>query len=236
MNINLDLLFFLIVAVLSPLVDLWYYPRFLRHCAAGVPGARSGLYIVGILVQWTLVACLITLWGVRQRPASMLGLAFVTPWRLAAGLLFFVAYAVLAWKQRQALISRPERLQKLMGRTPRAEALLPHTIGELRGFVCLAITAGFCEEVLFRGFVTWYISSWIGTLPALAISSILFGFQHLYLGMEHVVRTAVVGLVFGLIVLASGSLWPAILIHATMDLLAGELGFRAFARPVTPPD
>jgi membrane protease YdiL (CAAX protease family) len=43
------------------------------------------------------------------------------------------------------------------------------------------------------------------------------------------VRTSTVGLVLGIVVLASGSLWAAIAIHTMMDLVAGDLGWRAFA-------
>jgi membrane protease YdiL (CAAX protease family) len=206
----------------------------MRSSEAGVPGARPRLYAVGIAVEWTLAACVLALWVLRRRPVSMLGLGFSGPWRLAAGLAFFVMYAVLAFKQRRALIARPERLLKLFGRMPRAEALVPRTIGELRGFACLALTAGFCEELLFRGFVTWYVSLWSGSLLAIAFTSILFGLQHLYLGKEHVARAAVGGLLFGIVAVASGSLWPAILLHATVDLVAGDLGFRALGGPPPP--
>ena len=43
----------------------------------------------------------------------------------------------------------------------------------------------------------------------------------------HVVRTAIVGAVFGLLVIGTGSLSLAIVLHPAMDLLGGAVGGRA---------
>ena len=47
-----------------------------------------------------------------------------------------------------------------------ARPLLPHTPGELRGFNLLSITAGICEEVLYRSYIWWYVAVWTGPLLA----------------------------------------------------------------------
>lgn len=94
----------------------------------------------------------------------------------------------------------------------------------------LSITAGICEEVLFRGFVPGYLVGWTGPILAIAISCVLFGFAHVYLGAQQVLRTSVVGALLAGIVVASGSLWPAMIVHATLDLNSGDLGFHALSR------
>lgn len=81
---------------------------------------------------------------------------------------------------------------------------------------------------MFRGFVFWYLGTWAGPVVATLVSSILFGFGHIYLGRAQVPKTAIGGLVACLVVLASGSLWPAIVMHAAVDLENGELGYRLF--------
>jgi len=220
-----DHVLLVIVALLTPLVDWLWYPRLVRATAAGVPGARGRFYLTGSLWSWTLTVCVLGLWASRERPWSGLGLGASTPLRLGIGLLLAAAYVALMLKQRRALLARPERLARLRRGMESAEALLPHTPGERWGFAMVAITAGVCEEVLFRGFVLWYAGVWAGPVLAVAISSILFGFAHLYLGVTHVIRTAIVGVIFALIVLAAGSLWPAMLIHAAMDLVAGDLAY-----------
>jgi hypothetical protein len=50
-----------------------------------------------------------------------------------------------------------------------------------------------------------------------------------------VIRTAVLGLVFALIVLAAGSLWPAMIAHALLDLHSGDVGYRALGEDLALP-
>jgi membrane protease YdiL (CAAX protease family) len=92
----------------------------------------------------------------------------------------------------------------------------------------LAVTAGLCEEFLYRGFAIWYFTSLFGTVAGFALAVGLFGVAHLYLGRIHAVRAGVVGALFGILVIGTGSLWPAIVLHVAMDLIGGELGGRAF--------
>lgn len=58
-------------------------------------------------------------------------------------------------------------------------------------FALVALTAGTCEDFLFRGYVTWcFLGFWpggrIGLVFAVIISAILFGFAHIYLGVRQV--------------------------------------------------
>lgn len=86
-----------------------------------------------------------------------------------------------------------------------------------------------CEEIMFRGFVLWYIRVWTGLVPAALISCVVFGLAHAYLGSAHVLRTTLFGVFMVLLVLVSGSLWPAMIVHAAVDLNSGELSFRALS-------
>jgi membrane protease YdiL (CAAX protease family) len=107
-----------------------------------------------------------------------------------------------------------------------SDALLPRTASERTGFVFVSLTAGICEEFLYRGFVLWYFSSQLGTFAGAVAATLLFGFAHVYLGWNHVFRTARIGVIFMLVVLSCGSLIPAMIMHAVMDLVAGDLGYR----------
>src|SRR3989442_993998 len=117
----------------------------------------------------------------------------------------------------------------LMALLPRGEAWwywppIVRALDEQRLFAVLAVTAGLCEEFLYRGFALWYFTSLAGSVAGFALAAVLFGLGHLYLGRMHVVRTAIVGAVFGLLVTGTGSLWLAIVVHAAMDLLGGAIG------------
>ena len=55
----------------------------------------------------------------------------------------------------------------------------------------------------------------------MAAASIPFGAVHAYQGWSGAVRAGLLGFVFGVVVLLTGSVWPAVLAHAGLDLLAG---------------
>lgn len=116
-------------------------------------------------------------------------------------------------------------------------ALLPRTPAERRWFALLAVTAGICEELLYRGFglagLRW-VAPGLGT-PALAIiTGAAFGFAHLYQGRLGVTLTGILGAYLGWITIAVGSLVPAMLLHALLDLRI--LGLPLEAVPVVTPE
>jgi Type II CAAX prenyl endopeptidase Rce1-like len=89
-------------------------------------------------------------------------------------------------------------------------------IKSLAGF-----TAGVCEETLFRGFLLHYLQVFPWTLNltlALLISSVIFGFNHLYQGAGGVAGSAIVGFLFGLLFLLTGNLLLPIIFHGVIDL------------------
>lgn len=101
--------------------------------------------------------------------------------------------------------------------------VMPRTRPEMALFGGVALTAGFCEECLFRGFFIWALSPWIGWWGAAALSLAIFALGHLYQGWSGVIRTGLIGLLFTIVVAVSGSLWPAIALHAILDLGQGVM-------------
>jgi membrane protease YdiL (CAAX protease family) len=88
-------------------------------------------------------------------------------------------------------------------------------------FALLAVTAGVCEELLFRGFGIAYLRwLWPGSprVAVIAITAVAFGLVHLYQGPRGVVLTGLVGAYLAWLVLSTGSLLPAMVIHALLDL------------------
>ncbi len=87
-------------------------------------------------------------------------------------------------------------------------------------------TAGFGEELVWRGFLMGRVARLLGGgrsgwVAALIVTSALFGLGHAYQGPTGVVLTAFAALVFGLVYLAAGrNLWTVIIAHGTTDTLA----------------
>jgi membrane protease YdiL (CAAX protease family) len=63
---------------------------------------------------------------------------------------------------------------------------------------------------------------------ALAVATV-FGLAHVYQGAAGVVVTTMMGAVLGLLVVATGSLLPAVVLHAVLDLRALLVAPRAAA-------
>jgi membrane protease YdiL (CAAX protease family) len=100
-------------------------------------------------------------------------------------------------------------------------ALLPRSRQERTVFALLAVTAGICEEFVVRGFGIAYLHwLWPGAprLAVIVITAAVFGLGHLYQGLRGVVVTGLVGAFFAWLVLSTGSLVPAMVLHALLDL------------------
>lgn len=103
--------------------------------------------------------------------------------------------------------------------------LLPHTEREYHTFVALSITAGICEELLCRGYMMWVLRPYMNLPSAIALSAVVFGLGHAYQGAKGILKTAGVGIVMNLIVVASGWLIPAMVVHALIDATSGMLAY-----------
>jgi membrane protease YdiL (CAAX protease family) len=100
-------------------------------------------------------------------------------------------------------------------------ALLPRTAGERRLFTVVGVTAGVCEEWLYRGFFLAVVAALAGGLPTgvlVVVAAVAFGLAHAYQGVGGVLTTAVLGAIMATLYLDSGSLLLPVLLHAAIDL------------------
>jgi membrane protease YdiL (CAAX protease family) len=108
-----------------------------------------------------------------------------------------------------------------------AERILPQNNRELLPFLALAVTAGLCEEFLYRGFaMAALVGAGFSTALAVVLSSIIFGLAHLYQGRSGFAGTTLLGLLFGGARTLFGSLIPVSAWHTGVDLVAGLAGPR----------
>jgi membrane protease YdiL (CAAX protease family) len=186
------------------------------------------VYGVNVVVLWGFAAAAVGICGwawVSESPARSADWLWA-PAILAPGLgVAAAAYFVLAllpllqslrgprWRRAYAAAFR-----RSMSDIP---GLLPDSPLERLAFVLVSLSAGICEETLFRGFLIRFLHEGALGLPlaaALVASSLMFGLGHAYQGVKGVLGTAVAGLAFGLLFLLSGSLIACILLHALVDL------------------
>jgi membrane protease YdiL (CAAX protease family) len=187
---------------------------------------RKSLYSSTILFQW--VAAGVAAWRASAHgfTAGQLGLSAANPALVGvAAILGAGILATLQWFNLRRMGQMPEparaRLRAL------AERILPRSTSERLLFFTLAVTAGICEEFLYRGFAMAAFTR--ATLPlwsVVMISSILFGAAHLYQGRGGAVGTLLLGLLFGVARIRFGSLFPVVTWHIAVDIVAGSAGPR----------
>ncbi len=98
-------------------------------------------------------------------------------------------------------------------------ALLPRNRPELGWGAALSINAGIVEEALFRLALPALLVVVTGEpVSAFVLAAIVFGALHAYQGWIGVLATTVVGVLFTLLYVASGSIVLAMLVHALFDL------------------
>lgn len=103
---------------------------------------------------------------------------------------------------------------------------LPTSRQELSWFIMVAISAGFCEEVLFRMFVYEFAIQYIGVIGSFLFTNVIFAIAHIGTGMKNLVGAFILGLVFSLIFYFTQNIWIVVALHISIDFNAGVLGYR----------
>jgi uncharacterized protein len=179
--------------------------------------ASEWLFTIGVVILLLRQGLTFSALG-QALGRPMISLAVV-----AAGL-GLLAVANARNRERLAQAS-PAQLAKLLDRVG---LLIPRSGVERVLFVLVGLSAGFCEELLYRGWLWHFFEDLTGHLwIAVLLAVIAFALAHSYQGRAGIVETGIVGLIFSGVVLLAGSLVPAQVIHVGMDLMNGFLLSRA---------
>jgi membrane protease YdiL (CAAX protease family) len=218
----------LLTFVLAVVVPVLGYRRFRgRQMRAGVALAartKLGLYFSTICWQWFLVAVMLLV--VRRHGLSLgasgerLGDARLTL-GVTAGLLAILAvvFAILRWRlgRAPARAGTPDPVDH-------TRALVPAFGREMAVFALVSVTAGICEELLYRGWLVNFLRAATGSVwISVGASATIFGIGHAYQGATGMLRAAFVGLQLALLFVYVDSLIPGQVLHAAVDLVAGVL-------------
>ncbi len=225
-----DHIFVAILFIVLPVLSVTDYRKFKSQINAGKLTARLFLYRSGIAWYCGLTLVVAALWLVCERSSQQLGFGYETGRGFWAGFAIVVVACVLLVIQAVVLRRDPGKLRAMAGQIEPVQDIFPRTKQEAREFSALSITAGICEEILYRGYLMAYITSVIaigGMWPAALVSSLCFGLGHAYQGPKGVLKTGLVGLAMAGLYLLTGSIWLLIVLHAVMDLSFGSIGREA---------
>ena len=216
---TLDWLCVAVIALTLLLDHFVLWRGFRRRSEIDSGRARLWLYSVWVGELWALVAFVAALWTYERRSWVLLRLIALHGWRLWGSVCLVLALAIML-SATIVKVARPKRRRRIVMRG-HVEGLVPRTRVELGGWALLSLSAGFSEELIFRGFLIWAFTPLLGIWGAAALSVAVFAAAHGYQGGKGVLATGIVGGLLTLVVLISGSLWPAIAMHALVDLEQG---------------
>lgn len=200
----------------EPLLRTNFY-RNLKKQLSIDPTARVLFYRTQVLWEWSWVVVLAVILIPIPEPLAWIGLTLPNPigWIITAALLVGIGLSVV-------LLRRNPGAMEAMQRNLEASAiLLPATEVERKWYAIAAVTAGICEELLYRGFLIGYILttfSGLNWILVAIISGIVYGLSRAYQGFRGISQTALTGFSFAVIYGLSGSLIPAMIFHILAEL------------------
>jgi membrane protease YdiL (CAAX protease family) len=199
----------------------WGYFAALRMRTAQNPN-RAAMYVLTILLEWSVVAYIA--WGAKRHGSSLRELiggkwsdskAFLKDVAIAAGF-WLIAVVVLFVTALALRADKPG---------PSMRFMFPQSHLEIVLWVLTSMTAGICEEIIFRGYFQRQFIAWTSNVPTgVLLSAAVFGAGHVYQSGKSAIIIAVYGLLFGILAEMRKSLRPGMMTHAWHDGLVGLAG------------
>src|SRR5437868_8104751 len=201
-----------------------------------VQHGRVMLYALTLVWQYFMVAAVYV--GVRRNKVSMREL-IGGRWENVEDFLVDVAIAAGYWISAAVVLGILANAMQLQKNLKADEAIktiqmiAPSNGLELILWLALSMTAGLCEEIVFRGYLQKQFTAVTrSTAAAVIAQALLFAGGHGYEGAQRMALIGVYGAMFGVLAAVRRSLRPGMMAHAWHDAVSGIfLGFASkFAR------
>jgi membrane protease YdiL (CAAX protease family) len=181
---------------------------------------RVRFYLLTLFFEWLLFVLVVA--GVQLSGASVL-IVLGDRWHSVRQVLRDIGIAVGFWMVAWVLLwIFGWLLRTAAGRN--LQFMLPHGGIELTSWIALSVTAGICEETIFRGYLQRQFMALTKSAPAgILLSAATFGAAHAYQGFRMVILIALYGAMFGILAYWRGSVRPGMITHAWQDSFNGVL-------------
>jgi uncharacterized protein len=173
------------------------------------------LYNRTILFEWlTLALVLVGVWLHGSSFLTVMG----DRWRSVSQFLRHVGIALLFLVATIAFTSMAGSHGSAGDQA--TQFLLPHGRIEIALWVVLSITAGICEEAVYRGYLQKQFIASTRSVPAgIMLSALAFGLAHSYQGFARASMIGVMGAMGGVLAHWCRSVRPGMIAHALQDVL-----------------
>ena len=184
-------------------------------------------YLSMIIVEWLAFGYVV--WGLRRGGVLSVRQLIGGRWEKVEDFLLDIGIATGFWIVSVLVLGACAYalgMAKNGGNLEEAKRLLgflvPRTNLEIALWFCVAATAGFCEEIIFRGYVQRQFSTVSGSaFVGMLVSSIVFGMAHGYEGAKRMLLIMVYGFLFSTLAELRKSLRPGMMAHAWHDAFTG---------------
>jgi membrane protease YdiL (CAAX protease family) len=185
------------------------------HAAGSSP---ISIYLRTIITEWLMLAFVLGgVWLAKAPLTTVIG----QHWRSARDVVRDVGIGIVFIILQQIVLSL------LMGHAHSAQSeraiqfLLPNGRREMLLWLALSITAGICEEAIFRGYLQRQFSAFAKNIPVgILLSAALFGAAHGYQGLRQAIVIGVDGALLGGLAYWCRSVRPGMIGHTFKDALA----------------
>jgi uncharacterized protein len=189
-------------------------------------GGKLAEYIGTMIWEWILFGFV---WlGIRKRIRlrDLIG----GRWATVEDFVLDIVYAAAFWGCAMFVLGVAAKLMhldqggKIESMRRSLGFLVPQTMLELAIWFCVSATAGFCEEIIFRGYLQRQFAA-IGhsMLIGVVLQAAVFGASHGYEGVPRMALIGIYGLMFGLLAWWRKGLRPGMIAHAWHDSLSGAV-------------
>jgi hypothetical protein len=187
-----------------------------------IAGPRPPLivaYWASAIFEWLIVAYVVV--GVRRHGGSLRELIGGS-WGRARDFWRDVLVAFVFWIIALVCLGALRFALRVNRGVDAVRFVAPQSKVEMITWVVLSLTAGFCEETIFRGYLQRQFLAWLGKpILGILLSAAVFGLGHAYQGAKQAIIIGVFGALLGFLAYRRRSLRPGIMVHAWQDTIFG---------------
>lgn len=209
--------------ILVLLLGISVLNAFTHHLASQ---SRSHLAMYAITLVWEWILLALVHWGLLMRGTPLRQLLGLRR-RGAAELWTDIAIALGFWFASLIVLGAVGLLLRFAHLHPEdirgvVSQMAPASAGELALWIALSISAGICEELIFRGYLQQQFTALTRRISlGIAISAVFFGLAHGYEGKSGMLLIVLYGAFFGILAHLRRSLRAGIFAHAWHDSVSG---------------
>jgi membrane protease YdiL (CAAX protease family) len=224
----------IVFAVVLPLFAIFKSQPKIKKIRFTTP-IKISVYLSNSISLWIGAILILLIWYFHGRSAAQIGLPLHYSPISSIGLGLIALFIVLYFSDMGFKLFSLKAKEKLTEKWQKELPFLPATKRELYFFFLLSLSAGVCEEVIFRGYMINYFLGLFGgnqvaLIMAVVLPGLIFAVSHIYQGWAAVFKIVLMSIIFGAFFVIEGSIWPLIILHTLVDIFSGMVAYSLLSK------